>query len=920
MWGDMKPKHSNTWNKSLKGKVVGDYTLGDFVGAGKIGYVYQAEHQEFPGSKWAVKLVFSELKSGWDTEIKKVTSLGLVPGVVHFHRLGAAQITHEDKTRLCQYTVWDYIAPGENLKQYMKRLGRVHTSFLVSVIERILHVLHECQEKGVVRHGDLHSGNILIGDATTSTLDDSLERRAPIYVSDFGYGATGAAKTPKDDYEGLAQIINETISRVDYSKTTATDRKILRSIKPNFSKLLHELTAIERRTPLDLLQLLHSIKQQAQAHDSRSNITSPVESGNMMISRQDGKHTVGQFQVSEMIGDRWDWWKLLFVPTVPARSKILSLDIPTVVTGPRGCGKTMLLRRLSERLVVECEEAPQLSNSNQFVAFYVNANDFADAFAHFPDQPTPDVESQLICYANLCLLADLLAVQSARAGRMDERASDELLSLVSRLLVVQDKHIFSLAGEDRLERYRTILEQVKWKFPLKKNDKNLFPGYHEMSQHRWLPHFVQQARKCCTWIADRYFLLFIDDYSIPRVSIAMQRVLNRLFLQRSSEFLTKIATEASSTFVTEDSSGKNLQDGDDYQLVDMGEEALFLPDKERFSFLNEVFSRRLQFDPRIPEGQNSLNSLLSRSPLSKTEFARRLRNLPNRENLSELPKVNGDSQRRGRSRRRVTYFGENIFCNLWSGDTRTMIQLITDLVGQASDATPLSVTSNEISLHIKEELQDRVFRNRGGEWLNSQTRNEPTEPERMKKELALLQKQKPSYKLCGGEYGEHLKAVVEAFVSAAKALLRGPTYKIQGKNSLREVPRMAFRIEVIDEFRIDGLTKEIYRDLVRYGIFMRDSRGKSIRGTFVPRLYLRRLLLPFCALALSKRDSVQLTCEDFTQLLLEPDVFKKSFTDRRMLIEKPNNQLYLFPQESLPSDVSDPAYDDLDDGDEEEEP
>ncbi|MCK4828125.1 hypothetical protein KA005_71005, partial [bacterium] len=226
----------------------------------------------------------------------------------------------------------------------------------------------------------------------------------------------------------------------------------------------------------------------------------------------------------------------------------------------------------------------------------------------------------------------------------------------------------------------------------------------------------------------------------------------------------------------------------------------------------------------------------------------------------------------------------------------------------------------EISLHIKEELQDRVFRNRGGEWLNSQTRNEPTEPERMKKELALLQKQKPSYKLCGGEYGEHLKAVVEAFVSAAKALLRGPTYKIQGKNSLREVPRMAFRIEVIDEFRIDGLTKEIYRDLVRYGIFMRDSRGKSIRGTFVPRLYLRRLLLPFCALALSKRDSVQLTCEDFTQLLLEPDVFKKSFTDRRMLIEKPNNQLYLFPQESLPSDVSDPAYDDLDDGDEEEEP
>jgi hypothetical protein len=79
---------------------------------------------------------------------------------------------------------------------------------------------------------------------------------------------------------------------------------------------------------------------------------------------------------------------------------------------------------------------------------------------------------------------------------------------------------------------------------------------------------------------------------------------------------------------------------------------------------------------------------------------------------------------------------------------------------------------------------------------------------------------------------------------------------------------MAFRIEIIDEFRIEGLAREIYRDLVRYGLFMRDSRGKSVRGTFVPRLYLRRLLLPFCGLALSKRDSVQLTCETFGQLLL----------------------------------------------------
>src|SRR5258706_15882157 len=92
---------------------------------------------------------------------------------------------------------------------------------------------------------------------------------------------------------------------------------------------------------------------------------------------------------------------------------------------------------------------------------------------------------------------------------------------------------------------------------------------------------------------------------------------------------------------------------------------------------------------------------------------------------------------------------------------------------------------------------------------------------------------------------------------------------------------MAFRIEISDEFRIDSLGREIYRDLIRYGLFMRDSRGKSVRGAFVPRLYLRRLLLPFATLALSKRDSVPLTSSEFTQLLLDPDSFKSVFVANR---------------------------------------
>jgi hypothetical protein len=107
-------KH-DSWCQALADKKVGKYTLLEFVGAGKIGYVYRAKHDDFPDAPLAVKLVFKQLKQGWDVEFKKVSLLALTDGVVHFHNLGTDSISNHGRSELCQYTVWDFIAPGRNL-------------------------------------------------------------------------------------------------------------------------------------------------------------------------------------------------------------------------------------------------------------------------------------------------------------------------------------------------------------------------------------------------------------------------------------------------------------------------------------------------------------------------------------------------------------------------------------------------------------------------------------------------------------------------------------------------------------------------------------------------------------------------------------------------------------------------------------
>ena len=892
----------DTWATDLAGKEVGDFSLAEYVGAGKIGYVYRATLRDFPNVDRAIKLTF-DLRDGWEVELRKVLSLSLHPNIVHLHQIGTATISHRNAARLCQYTVWDYISPGENLKQYLARRGEIDAGFLVAVVERILHVLHACDTEDVSRHGDLHSGNILVGDPSRAPLDDSLQPRAPIYVSDFGYGATGGTVNPRDDYEGLSRIINEMIHHVEYSAATRTHRQLLLSMKRDLGKMLAETTQSERRSPLELLRLLGEIKRTAQAgipsaHGSTAATTSTTQSATDSSS-------VGQFQVSEMIGERWDWWRRLFVPTVPARSKIFALDIPTVVTGPRGCGKTMLFRRLSERLIVECGDVAELSGDGHIAALYVNANDFADAFARYGAVPGPDEERRLICYANLCVLSEFLTVQSARVGRFREPENDQLLALVHDWLAPKSRATL-LVGEDRLERYRSILEEIKWTFPRSK-DPVSFRGYHELSRHQWLPRFVQQARACCPWLGGRAVILFIDDFSTPRVSASMQRVLNRLFLQRSADFLSKIATESWTTFVPQDSSGKTLEDGNDYQLVDMGEESLFLPDGERLAFLTEVFARRLEGDARVPAQTSTLRGLLGRMNLSKTEFARRLRVSLEEQRPAEQPQVTARSQRRGRSRGRVHYHGDDVLSALWSGDTRMMIQLVSDVMDQTTESGGYSRTTTASAFPVDAAIQDRVFRNRGGEWLHSITRSEPSDPAGVEAGVEKVRAARPGYTLFG-QYGDHLKAVVEAFAEAATRLLKGPMYTIAEGAGRREVPRMAFRIEILDELRLDGLASEVYRDLIRYGLFMRDSRGKSVRGSFVPRLYLRRLLLPYCTLALSKRDSVILSCADFTKLLLDPDAFRRAFASRR----DSGSQLSMpFLREF--SGEMDSSYDDLED-------
>ncbi|CAO3425939.1 ORC-CDC6 family AAA ATPase [Azospirillum argentinense] len=847
------------WAKGIAGIELGDLIIDHFIDNGKIGCVYVGHSKHLPSRPLAIKLIFSP-SEGWEVELNKVQLLDQVPGVVRFRNVSRHLISHNGREENALVTVWQYI-PGRNLKNHLKAERTCTVSFLCGVVKTILNVLHHCEGVNEIkRHGDLHSKNILISETATVNLDHP-NQKYDVFVSDFGYGQTGGVKAPKNDYLGLAQITREIISYIDLAQTNDSERRLLLGLRDILLKHLKERDLGERVPPGEIYRQIVEIEM---------NATRPAPAYTEL--RQ---FSVGQLQSSEMFGENWEKWKRLFVPSVPARSQIFAPGMATVITGPRGCGKTMLFRRLSQRLMLECGPIDGLPNID-FVGFYVNANDVADAFPSFPKEPSEKDAKRLTGYLNLCILSDFLAVQAAISAQ-GKPASPQLLAAVAQDLFGKVESRFTVRGENELDHLRARLESCKWSFLLKSSE---LPISETMTSHLWFDNFLKRvARPNSDWLGQtRPVYLLIDDYTIPRIKPAMQAVLNRILFRRSDQYIAKIATEAATTFEPMDSTQKVFQIGEDFTLIDLAAESLELPPEERSGFLGEVLARRLQLDERIPNDGKSLQSLLGDSvPSSFSEFARQLR------------KQGADP----------LYSGHQMFVGLWSGDTRTMLQLMQALVDAGMD----SKAGNRVHVPIPAKMQNDVLVAKGGQWLQDLTHYEPSNSGILRsdyvQEAIKAEKSYTGFKgYVSNSYGAHLKAVVEAFSAKARKQLLGDTYLDEG----RELAYSAFRIEITDQFRVEGLAAEVYKDLIRYGVFLRDGRGKSVRGALVPRLFLRRFLLPYCKLVPTTKDSVKMTCPVFCQMLLSPDAYREVLGEVRRMKAIASGQEDLFSNDGGQTD------------------
>lgn len=126
------------------------------------------------------------------------------------------------------------------------------------------------------------------------------------------------------------------------------------------------------------------------------------------------------------------------------------------------------------------------------------------------------------------------------------------------------------------------------------------------------------------------------------------------------------------------------------------------------------------------------------------------------------------------------------------------------------------------------------------------------------------------------EFSSDARGVAKAFGEMAQ-------WKLKNQSSLNETaltPFQASRLEVYEDSPMEEEAANLYRLLLRFGIFIQEPRGFGQGETTSRRLYFRRLFLPTFGLSFSRRDCIRLHMRDFMLLLQNPPAAKKSFIER----------------------------------------
>jgi len=461
-------------------------------------------------------------------EASRARSLGTSDYFARFIDAGIAELPWRDSTRRKFVILIEQWVNGTTLPAFLNERGAT-VGFFLSYVRGMCGALGVLAAKGH-RHDDLRPENVMIEEPERG----DVAQEAKVKVIDTG--SMKSASTPtrkaKDDHRWFAEHLLLIRNTLRAQKPLPTRRgRFLGEIDPLLDRMFEEDRGAALWSPTRVLAEFSSAWTRAQA--ARANAEVKLHNPFDYIAAE---HIVSDELLVSLFADSCPWFAEVAGPN------------PLLLTGPRGCGKSMVFRRLSLKALLH--KPADAIRASQIAGFYVScSSDLRNRVSWLTTERSANrVRNEVIHYFNLLVAREIVHTLALVAERQDSQAVFGFGVAEERAIhahLMQELHV-SEPGQLRLQGMRHM-EHALGTIEQRMNDcyraMRVGVSVRHATAAAFLTDLTRFLCKRVPYFRSRKVALLIDDFSVHRLPGPVQSILNLVLWDRQATYVCKVSAE-----------------------------------------------------------------------------------------------------------------------------------------------------------------------------------------------------------------------------------------------------------------------------------------------------------------------------------------------------------------------------------------
>ncbi|WP_046756652.1 ORC-CDC6 family AAA ATPase [Kordia jejudonensis] len=586
---------------------IGDIKIIKPLERGFYGSTYVGEISPFGGVKIkkVIKIIPVEIYRINNKDFKKeceehlkvsLNSNHIVSIDTNFYHENIEVVFKNGKIINCHAIGMDYIE-GDTLKNYLNDSIIIESRSIAQIAIDLITLLKELRQNEAY-HNDLHPGNLLIEKLLPQKKRiDGIDENIKLIAIDLG--SLGQETKSNDDSKRagdlhwVAECINR-LSRKITDNASHYDEKDWRLAYLLEEKADYLKPPVIAQKQLSYQDLIDQIKDTYYQHNNPWEDDLKLKNFHDSVNAQ----SLRPWYIPNLFVDQDNNW-----------INSISTKGPQVITGMRGCGKTMLLRTLEfhARIVPQNEQEVKDKNlildriykKEEYLGLYVSCVKLLGFDSHDFDTKKEIFQP----YSKLFISYALQAIQAVKHLSYVDKSKVrkdyfELIANTLKTIINNSDSLEYVSSpydlETKLKGFLNSLSDGNSKFEIKIHPKIAFPQ---------LASAIKQASEIFN---KSYVFFLLDDVSTRYLSEnnIMKLVSELLFQDENCSF--KFTTEAQTLEMVIKAPGNNQQAkiGRDYTIFDLGSEVNRIIHKNHYkgkSFIEKVLTKRAKYYPSHPK-------------------------------------------------------------------------------------------------------------------------------------------------------------------------------------------------------------------------------------------------------------------------------------------------------------------------------